>query len=355
MCNLLMGNERPSYLKTASLLILLILLIFSLFAESAFAQNSKIIAGSTSPGETNWKVYRASDGKIHGIYVDVDTRSAGFSTTPNYITSLGGDGWHFNTVGATSIYNSTPNGFRVYIRYADGQIPTPTFANEKKWHIRWMGIEPTPPSKPTDLTITNTTTKTITLKWYDRSSNEDGFIVERQREGGSWSPVHNFPYNAGTGWVQPWTDRNLSPDTRYCYRVKAFNNYGENFSSTECGKTEPEESQQKYPDIAYVNCAMEPTYSPSPGQPFRAWFYFCNIGDAPTGSFKIRLVLDGGAQQTTINAQSYEPGICDGAFWTFPNGLPVGDHYIYAYFDVENKVREWNENNNIGYLGFSVW
>jgi len=309
-------------------------------------------SGSTTPGSTNWREYIGSDGKLSGIYLDVDTSSAGFTSTPNYFTSLGGDGWHWSIVGATSIYKPTRNGFRVYILNARGAIRTPEFANEKKWHINWVGIEPTPPRAPTDLTITRTTTTSITLKWKDRSSNEDGFVIQHRREGGGWLEIGHLGAHAGTGWMSPWVDTELEPNTEYCYRVRAFNGYGANSSEIECKTTE---SPQVFPDIAYSHVGMEPTYFPAPGQPFRVWFYFCNIGTGPTGPFRIRLELDGGAQYVNIDAPSYASGACDAAFWVFPWGLLAGDHYIYAYFDSQNTVAEIDEYNNIGYIGFSVW
>jgi len=91
-------------------------------------------AGSTTPGATNWVQYGSN-----GLYVDVDTSSAGFDKTPIYITSLGGNSLHWQTTGATSIYSPTPKGFRVYVFYKGGSI-TPAQANSLKWHIQWLGV-----------------------------------------------------------------------------------------------------------------------------------------------------------------------------------------------------------------------
>jgi len=94
-----------------------------------------ICIGSTTPGATNWLQYGSG-----GLYVDVDTSSAGFAKTPIYITSLGGSGGHWATTGVTSIYSETPTGFRVYVRFSSGATITPEFANLYKWHVRWIGI-----------------------------------------------------------------------------------------------------------------------------------------------------------------------------------------------------------------------
>jgi len=98
----------------------------------------KIEAGSTIPGATDWKLYEGAP----GIYLDVDTSAAGFASTPIYITSLGGSSHHWMTTGATSIYNATPTGFRVYLSPTfSNEKTTPNFANEKNWYIQWIGIE----------------------------------------------------------------------------------------------------------------------------------------------------------------------------------------------------------------------
>jgi hypothetical protein len=104
-------------------------------ALSLAIQSSLIARGSTPPANTAWQAYGTE-----GIFVDVDTSSAGFRTTPIYITSLGGLGYHWETTGATSIYTPTPQGFTVYIRFAPARLITPALANEYGWHINWIAV-----------------------------------------------------------------------------------------------------------------------------------------------------------------------------------------------------------------------
>ncbi len=92
-------------------------------------------AGRTTPGATNWQPYGSN-----GIYVDVDTSSAGFTTTPVYVTSIGGISSHWQTTGATSIYQASPTTFRVYVRFSDGSAITPAVANSYQWHINWIAM-----------------------------------------------------------------------------------------------------------------------------------------------------------------------------------------------------------------------
>ncbi|MCI5117686.1 MAG: hypothetical protein D3913_06930 [Candidatus Electrothrix sp. LOE1_4_5] len=103
----------------------------------------KIACGSTEPGATEWIQY-GGDAKT-GVYVDVDTSAASFTKTPIYTTSIAGKSSHWHTTGASSVYNPSPTGFRIYVRWSELDNPmTPETANQSKfqWHINWIGIEP---------------------------------------------------------------------------------------------------------------------------------------------------------------------------------------------------------------------
>lgn len=100
----------------------------------------RIVSGSTQPGNTNWVDYDPN-----GIYVDIDTSSARFTETPRYFASLGGDGYHWSTTGATSIYDASPTGFRIYVYkdptfFQENEEMGPEYANRHKWHINWLAV-----------------------------------------------------------------------------------------------------------------------------------------------------------------------------------------------------------------------
>ncbi|MFI0425081.1 hypothetical protein [Spongiactinospora sp. 9N601] len=95
----------------------------------------RIGSGTTPPGQ-GW----GNNGR--GIYLDVDTSSAGFTGTPIYTSSLAGDGTMWDYVGASAIYNPTPTGFRVYIQhYRDTQTTGPDHAQRYNFHINWIGVD----------------------------------------------------------------------------------------------------------------------------------------------------------------------------------------------------------------------
>lgn len=92
----------------------------------------RIVAGQLDPKKVRWVQYTEG-----GIYVDVDTASAGFSSTPLYFTSLGGHTNNWLAQGATSIYYPTPQGFRVHISYPELTVAK---AKEWGWYISWVAI-----------------------------------------------------------------------------------------------------------------------------------------------------------------------------------------------------------------------
>ncbi|HYO78260.1 MAG TPA: fibronectin type III domain-containing protein, partial [Thermoanaerobaculia bacterium] len=85
------------------------------------------------------------------------------------------------------------------------------------------GAPTTPPAAPTSNLVTATTDKSITLRWNDNASDEDGFRVERC----SGTACTNFAQVGETTVnTTTYTDGNLSASTLYRYRVSAYNAAG---------------------------------------------------------------------------------------------------------------------------------
>jgi hypothetical protein len=88
------------------------------------------------------------------------------------------------------------------------------------------------PGKPILARVTAVSLFEIDLTWRDKSSNEDGFQIERSTD------KINFRQIAQ---VLPGTtvyrDKNLFPGTRYYYRIRAFNGSGSSGYSTGSGRT----------------------------------------------------------------------------------------------------------------------
>lgn len=77
------------------------------------------------------------------------------------------------------------------------------------------------PSFSSSITATATPTS-VSLKWTDGSTNEDGFKIERSTNPTTvWTVLGTVSHNIGT-----FTDTTAKPNTQYTYRVAAFNSTG---------------------------------------------------------------------------------------------------------------------------------
>jgi hypothetical protein len=106
----------------------------------------KVVSGRTAPG-AGWN-QQVEAGKKVGIWIQVDTTSAGFTSTPAYVTSLGGNSEHWNTTGGSSVYppddalgRDLKRGFRIFIRWRGGETLEPAKATQQGWCINWIGME----------------------------------------------------------------------------------------------------------------------------------------------------------------------------------------------------------------------
>jgi hypothetical protein len=100
----------------------------------------KVFAGRTTPGATDWQQYTTSP--FASATVHVDTSAAQFSSIPVYVISIGGDHNMFLTTGGCGVYNATPTGFDVYLKFSDGSSLVAANINSyNKWHVNWIGME----------------------------------------------------------------------------------------------------------------------------------------------------------------------------------------------------------------------
>lgn len=90
----------------------------------------------------------------------------------------------------------------------------------------------TPPSAPTNLVATALSATEVKLEWVDNSNNEDGFKVERKKEGEDWSEIATVTENVTT-----YIDSGLTSRTKYYYRVRAYNSAGNSDYSNEAEVT----------------------------------------------------------------------------------------------------------------------
>ena len=91
-----------------------------------------------------------------------------------------------------------------------------------------------PPPKPDSLTAQASSATEVQLSWTDNSDNELGFEISRRTRGASLAVVDSVGAD-----VTAYTDSGLSPQTRYIYRVRAFNQNGKSDMSNSGSATTP--------------------------------------------------------------------------------------------------------------------
>jgi len=95
------------------------------------------------------------------------------------------------------------------------------------------------PNVPSKTSATALSSINIAFIWQDNSNNETGFRIERKiSAGGSYSFLKDVSSISGIGQGGYYEDKNLTPDTYYCYRIKALSDGGNSsFSSESCATT----------------------------------------------------------------------------------------------------------------------
>ena len=120
-------------------------------------------------------------------------------------------------IPSTGRYGQTTNP------YTMGRLPIETWLITEIMRATFPDPITDPPTAPDTLAASALSASEIGVTWTDRSSNEDGFTLDRRESGTSaWVTV----LSSGPD-VEAFTDTVLAPATKYYYKVKAYNTDGE--------------------------------------------------------------------------------------------------------------------------------
>ena len=131
---------------------------------------------------------------------------------------------------------NTANGYRVKDVLADGvsvgavlSYPFSYITTNHTINVTFTNT----PLDPTSLVAQGVSTSQINIGWADNSTTETGYKVERKTgAGGAYSQIALLGANAVS-----YSDVGLSPNTSYCYRVRAYNGNGDSGYSNEACAT----------------------------------------------------------------------------------------------------------------------
>ena len=172
-------------------------------AETVTASEIKLTWRDRSDNETGFKIERK---RGDGRFEEIDTVRANVTSYSD-----------------TGLAENTKYTYRVRAYNAAGNS---SYSNEASATTGRL------PSAPTNLKAEATSNREIRLTWTDRSDNETGFRIERKREDGSFAEVATVRAN-----VTSYSDSGLVENTRYTYRVRAYNAAGNSSYSNEASAT----------------------------------------------------------------------------------------------------------------------
>ncbi|OPX85469.1 MAG: Exoglucanase B precursor [Pelotomaculum sp. PtaB.Bin104] len=172
-----------------------------LSATALSSSRIKITWEDNSNNETGFKIERKRSG---GTYSQITTVGANVTTYTD--SSLSDDIRYYYRVRAYNAYGNSD--------YSDEDSTITTDGDE--------------PEAPSDLSATALSSSRIKITWEDNSNNESGFKIERKRSGGTYSQIATVGANITT-----YTNYSLDDNTRYYYRVRAYNAYGNSDYSDE--------------------------------------------------------------------------------------------------------------------------
>ena len=176
------------------------------------------------------------------------------------------------------------------------------------------GSAPQTPAAPSNLAASATSTSTISLTWTDNSTNESGFKVERSPDGTTFTQVAT----PGAG-ASSYSDSGLAAETKYYYRVYAYNSAGDSAYSNVAGATTPAQTVPLPPDTTAPAVAIT---SPANGATVDHRETIEATASDDVGVVSVRFTIDG----QTIATETAAPYSVS---YTF-NKAPQGTHTVSA-------------------------
>ncbi|MEQ3710915.1 MAG: hypothetical protein ABNH38_10565 [Tateyamaria sp.] len=96
----------------------------------------RVYSAVAAKASLDWQPYNQNP---KNTFVEIDTSTAGFSSTPLYFVSLlGGGSW--SAQGASAIYAPSADSFRVYLKWSPSSDSNIVDYASDKWEVHWMAV-----------------------------------------------------------------------------------------------------------------------------------------------------------------------------------------------------------------------
>ena len=193
----------------------------------------------------------------------------------------------------------------------------------------------TPPTTPSDLSLTAVSATEIELTWADNSNDETGFKIERSRDQENWTVVATTAAD-----VTRYRDTDLTSNTQYYYRLSAINDSGDSAATFAQVTTDSITKPQPVPENPQP--ILEPTLSRTSEDIFRV--------DGDSDGVQLQFELTG-SDTNSVN----EVGI----FWVddesgYINGIAPGEvGYLAAALSQSQVVFSVLPGNQFPDLSFT--
>jgi len=213
----------------------------------------------------------ALTGHVGGVFFDGTYANAanGGSRVQLYTPSTWQSGSSYSHLAES--FNGTVNALMTFSLNNGEAIhnPGPVTCGILK-DLGWPGGCASVSNAPSNLAASALSQTQIKLTWKDNSSDESGFKVERSPDGSTgWSQI-----GATLANVAVYTDTNLTCNTPYYYRVRAYNTSGDSsYSDTSDATTS---ACPPAPDVAIQKQVLG---NQKPGHPVTFTLTISNVGD----------------------------------------------------------------------------